>query len=256
MTASLLQSIERSPNDTGVTEWTTGPPDLSITLSSSVTAGSILVCAMRWAYSSDTSDPTVSDDVNGAWTKVFSQNYITSSTQDDFFVFELLNAGSGTTKVTINSTDLYTRFRIVIAEFGNVGGYARLTGAGAPSSQSNTSTTTCSSGSITVPTGYEVLAVGASACDNDDTFTANSPFTQILQADSASGRVQLQYKANAASGSIESAATIAGAAQATAGGIILYGKPGGGANNLLLQWKDNASGDSVDAGISMKYTTG
>ncbi len=144
----------------------------NVSFSSNVTAHSTLVLMMR--VGTDTgpvSISSVTDNVNGAWTKRFSTAHHTVGIALDCWYF--LNAAAGATTVTFNLTGGSTTLRCAIAE-----GVIDATNGDSVDTSNSAETTgsSASSGSITTANAVEWLVSGC-ITNNTNTPTAGTGYT-------------------------------------------------------------------------------
>lgn len=131
-----------------------------VAFDSDVTAGSLLLCAIRDGLS-EGATPSVSDDVNGAWTLVQSQDLTGDGSTSLLYMF--IGSASGTVTVTAGDSP-----RMAIIEVDAAGDTITL-------DQKNSATgnsATPSSGSVTTLSASELLfGVGANSNVAEETWT-------------------------------------------------------------------------------------
>jgi hypothetical protein len=137
---------------------------------SNVTAGSLLVCALRYATGGQT--VSVSDNVNGSWG---SRKAVMVQTNDangtiEIWIFE--NAASGATTVTV-SYGVAATLRFAISEFS---GAATASAFDTSSGAEATASASLASGAIT-PAANGALLYCAGFISAAATFTAGTDFT-------------------------------------------------------------------------------
>jgi hypothetical protein len=155
---------------------------------SNVTAGSLLVCGLRYATGGQT--VSVSDNVNGSWG---ARKAVMIQTNDgngttEVWIFE--NAAAGATTVTV-SYGVAATLRFAISEFSG----AATSGAFDTSAGAEGASASLASGAIT-PSANGALLYCVGAASTAATFTAGTDFTiptnGVVPAN-PSGRIAVEY---------------------------------------------------------------
>jgi hypothetical protein len=159
---------------------------ISATFASAVTAGSLLVCFFEG--NSNTSAPTCSDNINGAWSTTTWLTDIPASSKGYTFFYKVgsaaASAGAMTVTVTPNATTGTTEI-LQIAEYAGAG--ALDSAITAHASQASGTPATLTTGVPTI-TGDLILFGFASDTQSNKTFSATSGITGIvLDASSKTG---------------------------------------------------------------------
>lgn len=193
-----------------------GGTSLTLAFTSNVTAHSTLVTFARNLAASG-NITGVSDNVNGAWTKRFSQAEESNSVGLDCWYF--LNAAAGATTVTITQTVGGT-MRWAIAE-----GAVSATGVAAvdtsASNKDDVSSTAVSSGNITTANAVEWIVAGV-GCSTDLTFTVGSGYTlRETPPTNGTGRMALEEQTTSSSGTYAGTFTLS-TSLAWAAGVIAF----------------------------------
>src|SRR5215469_15948041 len=95
------------------TQATTDPTNLAF--SSAVLSGSLLVCTLQ---TPNTASVTVSDSVNGSWTRAI--NHSTTNTANNSAIFFFAGSAAGTPTVTVSGQGSGSPIGFCIAEFTGV----------------------------------------------------------------------------------------------------------------------------------------
>jgi hypothetical protein len=159
----------------------TGAPTASIdvTFDSSVTAGSLLICAVSaYVDTAGTRSAVISDDNGNSWTEIDDNNYYG---QDIGVLAYALNANSGSTTITVTPT-ANSWYSVVIIEVSGI-----LTAAALDQSSINTATSASwDSGNITTTQADEYL-IGVLAHDNGNrALTEDGAWTLIFEEETGS----------------------------------------------------------------------
>jgi len=200
------------------TEDLTGGTTSQLTYTSSVTAHNTLVMFSR-NLAAVNNVTAVSDNVNGAWTKRFSQAEETGSVSLDCWYF--LDAAAGSTTVTVTMSIGAT------LRWGILEGMVAASGQAVDTSASNkddVGSTTPSSGNITTVNAIEWLVSGTGA-PSSVTYTAGSGWTlQETPPSNGSGRFAIEDRVTSSAGTYAGNYTI-NTSQAWAAGVIAFKGP-------------------------------
>jgi hypothetical protein len=194
-----------------------------LAFTSNVTAKSTLVAFVRSGAAAG-NVTSVSDNVNGAWTKRFSQAQTTDGHSLDCWY--KLNATAGATTVTVAQGSATLRFTIVEGVADATNGDALDTSA---SSQGDAGTT-ASSGAITTAAAVEWLVAGGSSA-NLAGWVLGSGWTN-LQSGGGSVKVASESQLTAASGSYTGTLTWSGSSDNWAAGVIAFKSAAGGGGSF------------------------
>ncbi len=172
---------------------------LAKAFTSNVTAGSLLVCAVRFGTVGGTY--TISDNLNGAWTKDKTQLIATDG--DTVIVASFPNSAGGAITVTANDGASGNQIYLAIAEFSGVATTSPVDGTPAGNNATGTSAT---SNNVT-PTQSGDLIFGACGVANSNTFTQGAGFTFLDDA-ATGGHLADEYQILAGSGATAATFTL------------------------------------------------
>lgn len=197
---------------------------------SAVTAGSLLVAAINAEQNgSQASTSSVTDNLNGAWTKLVSALYHTSSWFGEVSIWALANAAAGATTVT---------GAVGPGTPGRAMGIAEYTGMPATLTTDITSTKANDSGTThitpAVSTSFTDLLIGAFGNWGDATvFAATSGWTKVTGVNPGAGDYMLEDQgvgsAGMASGSYSASGTTAATSNTANVFAAIRATTGGGA---------------------------
>ena len=145
---------------------------VNVTLTSNVTAGNALIAGGYDGNGINQTD-TVSDTVNaGNYANDNSVNLTTDG--DTVGIFSKLNAGAGSTKITLTRSTTGGSLRLVAHEYS---GLATSSALDQTATGHNTSSTSGTTSNVTTTQANELIFC-VLGCAGADTVTSNSPFTQ------------------------------------------------------------------------------
>lgn len=164
MAASVLQSTKKYFSGASST----------LAFGSNVAAGSLLICLMN-CYSGNDGGSSVSDNVNGAYTKLYWANNGSMSCA----LFYKVNSGAGATTVTANCGDVGGSTSIVIIEAAGIVTSSPVDGS--PGFDANTGSSTSPSGGPLTPTQTGDLLIGNTTNDTiaDTSISTPTNYTEL-----------------------------------------------------------------------------
>jgi len=157
-----------------------GGLSIDITFDSSVSAGSLLLCAISGYDAQAPKTYTVSDDQGNSWSDIHEINY---QTHDVGVMSYAMNAGAGSTTVTVTAdsgTSAY--FTVVIVEVSGI----KTSGALDQNNYSSTSGTSWDSGNIATTQDDEYLFGVFAHDDGNFTLTEDGAWTLIFEEETQS----------------------------------------------------------------------